>query len=82
MSSLASSENEWIADLYSLNNSSEEVKYYEKTACDYETTLKGLNYAAPDLCLLAVKKVEEKTGLSITICLQLLSTNLNKISRI
>ena len=63
MTTETKSENGWVSELYSVNNPTDELKYYEETAAVYENNLKGLNYRAPDFCFVALKKYEEESGM-------------------
>jgi len=55
----------WVKDLYSINTPTDELNYYEKTAADYESTLKGLHYAAPNYCFEVLKNCEHKFGFHV-----------------
>ncbi|XP_075260620.1 uncharacterized protein LOC142352129 isoform X2 [Convolutriloba macropyga] len=65
MSSELNSQSPWMKDLYTVNNPGEELKYYQQTAEDYERTLRGLKYRGTDILFIALKKFEEKTGISV-----------------
>ncbi|XP_075259674.1 uncharacterized protein LOC142351503 [Convolutriloba macropyga] len=54
-----------IEAVYNTKTPAEELNHFEEIADEYERTVKALNYTGPQLCIQALKKCEEKTGISV-----------------